>query len=297
MTMAKIKFSDDIAMHISNSCNLSCSNCLTFSNYNFKGLMKWHEYEHYYKKWSEIIDFENIIVIGGEPFLNPDLDVWCNNLVRLWPDARNYFINTNGTLLEKKFNLVSQKISEGWSLDISCHDPEHYDTIKQTLESILQNLNLDFRLEIIEDITGPVLEYKIEEKIIAQLRTHYFFFPNYVKEFKDKKFYFHNTDAHETHNQCTIKDCYTMINGLFYKCPLVAAASEAIQQFKFEERAEKLIKNYKACSPFDTDKQIENFFKNLEKPISQCTLCDYSKNRFKLGIQLFPLNNKKVKAT
>lgn len=87
-----------------------------------------------------------------------------------------------------------------------------------------------------------------------------------------------------------------MIDGLFYKCPLVASASQAIKQFTFDKKAENLIKKYKPCSLFDTEKEIEGFFNNLENPITQCSLCDYSTDRFKLSVKLYPLDRQKLKA-
>jgi len=258
--------------------------------------MKWKDYEEYYLEWAKIIDFENIVLIGGEPFLNPDLDKWCKNIKKLWPNAKNLIINTNGTLIKKNKDNAKNKILNGWSLDISCHDPNDYENIKQTVENILYEIKFLYDIILEDDPTGPVLNFVSNNKIVAQLRTNYFFFPNYVKKFENKTFYFHKTDPVETHNNCKIKDCYFMINGLFYKCPLVAIGSQAIQQFTFEERAKKLLQSYKACSPFDSEEKIKKFFLQLDNPIPQCTLCDYSKDRFKLNVKLNPLPKKKLKA-
>ena len=85
-----------VEFYITNVCNLTCRGCNRFNNYNFKGHQRWVDHASAYETWSKRLDLPRITVIGGEPTLNPDLELWASNLRRLWPDAV-IMIQTNGT--------------------------------------------------------------------------------------------------------------------------------------------------------------------------------------------------------
>lgn len=87
-----------IEFYITNVCNYNCNNCNRLNNYYFSGHQLWSDYAGVYKAWAELVTFNEIIVLGGEPTLNPTLDEWLVNLRYLWPQARIELIS-NGTRL------------------------------------------------------------------------------------------------------------------------------------------------------------------------------------------------------
>ena len=94
-------FLNRVEFHITNTCNLNCTNCNRFSNFAFSGHQKWADYQTDYRAWSKIINFNTIAILGGEPMSNPDLPNWINGITELWPNAKEIVIVTNGTYLNK----------------------------------------------------------------------------------------------------------------------------------------------------------------------------------------------------
>ena len=76
-----------VEFYITNVCNLTCRGCNRFNNYNFKGHQLWADHANAYEAWAKRLDLPRIVIIGGEPTLNPDLELWASNLRRLWPDS------------------------------------------------------------------------------------------------------------------------------------------------------------------------------------------------------------------
>lgn len=90
-----IKFKPVIEFYITNECNLACTNCNRFNDHDFRGHYYWKDYEKEIEKWSHRIDAEVFTIIGGEPTMHPELEVWIANLRRLWPNSMIQ-IQTNG---------------------------------------------------------------------------------------------------------------------------------------------------------------------------------------------------------
>lgn len=137
--MKKIK-KNTIEFYITNVCNFNCDNCNRLNNYYFSGHESWIDHAHEYQEWSRKIDFKKIIILGGEPTLNPDLPVWVKELRKLWPDAR-LIINTNGSRLKywyerDFFNLLSET---GTELSIQLHNRNRYQSYVDEIKGYLIN--------------------------------------------------------------------------------------------------------------------------------------------------------------
>lgn len=91
--MIQIEFAD---FYITNVCNLNCTDCNRFNNYAFTGHQRWADYVDAYTAWSKIVSIKRIVILGGEPMLNPDFIQWVDGLSSLWPRA-HVEVLTNGT--------------------------------------------------------------------------------------------------------------------------------------------------------------------------------------------------------
>lgn len=271
--------------NITNVCNLSCEGCETYNNKKFKGHSYWKDYETDYIEWSKKLDIESIIIIGGEPFANPDLDNWVFGLKQLWPDCKDMYICTNGTYLENNVDSIKKYLEQGFWLDISCHNPEHLEKIKLNIEKILE----DFNFTVLQENTQ--LRYFDQNKILIKLYTAYNFRKTSQKFIKDNIIYMHDSDIEKAHELCigNTGQCFTFSKGKLYKCYLTAISSDLMSQFQIEERAVNLLSSYKPCSPYDEDKEIDFFLKNIKKAIPQCNLCPEKETIF----PIWPMNKKK----
>lgn len=137
--------------YITNVCNLNCQNCNRFNNYAFSGHQRWKDHEEQYQKWSKIVDFDTIGILGGEPLLNPEFPIWLNNIATLWPNSIIKIIS-NGTQMDR------------W--------PDLYQQIKQYNGRVFLDISIhgfDLRGKILEDVLtwlqGPI-DKKIEENTL-----------------------------------------------------------------------------------------------------------------------------------
>lgn len=117
--MRKLRYAE---FYITNVCNLNCQNCNRFNNYAFSGHQRWNDHAEAYQQWSQILDFNVIGIIGGEPLLNPDFPAWLENIATLWPNSK-ILIVTNGTQIDRWPNLYQQvkKYRDRVVVEISLH--------------------------------------------------------------------------------------------------------------------------------------------------------------------------------
>ena len=107
------------------SCNLNCKYCINKNN--IKGLEVGIDFDKLFAK-TDLADFQDISIWGGEPLFNPNLEKVLRALREHYPD-KEIFILSNGTLLNKYyvelFNEldISYGIShDGPSQSLRCKD-------------------------------------------------------------------------------------------------------------------------------------------------------------------------------
>lgn len=275
-----IKSSNIICIIINNTCNMTCNNCGTLQCYNFNGTYRWSEEKDLYEKWAEVADFPEIDIMGGEPYLNPELLDWALNIKRLWPNSI-VNVGTNGTLLHtaKNIKITRKFIDAGVILSVSGHDINLAEKILSDIWNIFEPYKDEIQTKQDADNKEMICFYK-NGRMIAKYHPVYFMYPNYVKRIKDGTLYLDDGDAEESHKNCIYStNCYTLQKGLFYKCPLVTNYAELKTQVRYEERAIPLIEKFKPCSPYSNKEEIESFFEKLDKPIDACKLCAFEKKK------------------
>ena len=113
----KYTFENKVEFYITNVCNLTCENCNRFNNHKFTGWQRWSDYADTYRRWSEYIELKNIVILGGEPTLNPTLPEWVVGLNEIFNSGIQ--ILSNGLQLKHNpslYNaLVNVKDSNGFS--------------------------------------------------------------------------------------------------------------------------------------------------------------------------------------
>lgn len=274
--------------YITNVCNLTCENCESYNNKKFKGHYYWKDYESLYRKWSDMLYVDNVIIQGGEPFANPDLLTWAKQLKELWPDSTIYYIGTNGTYLKSNIDLCKKLLNLGWNLDVTVHDPLHIPNIEESIKLILDDVN--FYIEK----NSKSLSYidADTKKSLITVAANYYFIKNSTKEIIDGVIHMHRNNIEKAHTLCMSGEenqCHFFVNGNLYKCFLTGVSQELIKQFKIEPYAEELLSSYRYASPLDSNDFLDMFFQNIKNPIKQCTLCPQDDAK----IKIIPLKEKK----
>ena len=131
---------DYVEFYITNFCNFNCNGCNRFNNYAFNGRQEWLEYADLYRRWSEILNFKEFTILGGEPMTNPDYLEWLQGIIQLWPDARGSFL-TNGYYLKSDnkslYNLLNSTQGKV-TLNIGLHNLNRKDTVLATVNDWLE---------------------------------------------------------------------------------------------------------------------------------------------------------------
>jgi hypothetical protein len=125
--------------YITNVCNLNCKNCNRFNNFSFAGHELWGQYQDLYTKWAKQLTIDHISILGGEPFLNPSLLEWVDNILSLWPTSKLSIV-TNGTQFNKwpaLYPLLLKHKEKFW-LETTIHSIALKDKILNDLTNFLQ---------------------------------------------------------------------------------------------------------------------------------------------------------------
>jgi organic radical activating enzyme len=271
--------------YITNVCNLTCTGCETFNNRKFKGHFLWEDFKTEYIEWSKKLEIDFITIIGGEPFANPDLINWIAGIKTAWPDCTNINICTNGTYIKNNIDLARKILNYGLWLDVSIHDPSYYQDIKTDIEDVLSSFEYTIKQY------NTTIDYYIKNKLAVRMYTAYNFRKSSQKYIKDGITYMHQSNGAQAHELCigNLGHCHFFVKGLLYKCYLTATSTEFSSQFALEERAKHLLESYNACASWESDAHIEQFLKEIENPIPQCTLCPDRITAF----PIWPMNKKK----
>lgn len=126
-----------VEMHIANHCNLNCKGCTHFSPIFEKILPDFEssieDVQKLKEKFSGILKFS---ILGGEPFLNPDIAIYAQKIRSILPHSYIQIV-TNGLLLLKIDKHVLEVIRENdIVISISEYQPTH-----RVIEDIKSKLN------------------------------------------------------------------------------------------------------------------------------------------------------------
>jgi len=250
-----------VAFYITNVCNLTCSECQSFSNYSFKGLYEFN-YD-LYSQWSEKLAFGKggFAIVGGEPTLHPRLKEWMIGLRKLWPDSPAE-IATNGTYLHKCKDLHKLCADYNYKLDIAVHAKHfRHDLAKNIIKAVGGNCR-------IEKFHDDGLSLRTNLGVHLRIKNYEYHHKSMIKN--SETFEFHDNNPVEAYNKCPVKNCYHMVDGKIYKCGPLARIEDFLEQHKKE--VPKLIKEY-------TPVTLDNISNDLLKMsltggvIKQCSLC------------------------
>jgi len=276
---------NEIAYHITNVCNLSCTHCISYSNIKgFSGYSKWEDHFSKNKLWPNFINPHKVQITGGETFLNPDLINWVRGIRNLWPD-KYVSVLTNGTLFHKSNvkKITKEILNLGFEIEISIHHENHYLPAYESFLNILKESNINHSEEytifaknsskkIVEDLRK--FRNKDTNKVLGTIERKQIFFQNSIKFYDKNLIKMHDNDPIKTHENCCLKTCGIIVDGDLFKCVAVAVGKQLNKQFNVLNKHNMLLNDYVPCSPIIGKNKVYDFLKNINEPIKQCGLCD-----------------------
>jgi hypothetical protein len=264
-----------VEFYITNVCNLDCNHCNRFNNYNFKGWQNWDDYAEVYQAWGEYIDIDNIVILGGEPLLNPSIMKWIDGLSSIWSNVQ---IQTNGTRLNHVPGLYQTLLSRKCWIGISLHNINELSWMEKEISKFLTGPIIRQDLDVNEgqgdivfrDINGVELTIWIQNQ----------FQTSAVIRNTQGKLSLHNSDPIRAHELCAFArwKCYHFIRGALYKCGPVALFADfhAQHDLDISEVDKRLIASYNALTIDQWHQRGAEFMSLLDDPIPQCKFCpDY----------------------
>jgi len=287
----KYTFENKVEFYITNVCNLTCENCNRFNNHKFTGWQRWSDYADTYRRWGEYVNLKNIVIMGGEPTLNPTLPEWVVGLNEIFNSGIQ--ILSNGLQLKHNpslYNaLVNVKDSNGFSsgnIEISLHNPAHFDQIRNNIKSFLQPINEEYGTAINvahkynwDNHSDNHAYYSARDvnNVLVRMHLANSFHDAAVYKNNQGQFTLHDSDPIEAHRGCGFAQykCYHFIRGQLYKCGPAALMPEFDQQHNLaiSDQDRQLLNSYQPLTVDHWPDSAQQWLAKLDDPIAQCKFC------------------------
>jgi organic radical activating enzyme len=242
-----------VEFDIVKGCNLKCEFCSHFSPYR-KGFIPLEELECWFKEWSNKLVPQHVQLLGGEPFLHPQL-------VEVITVARKYWmksdirITTNGLLLsklaEEKLNAL-QKLNI--RIDISAHE------------------NDDESLKRANEITKRLKKSNVRFKLKPSNQT---WIPYYQLDEQGNPIPYHSNPM-SAYRICDPKNCIPINDNRLFRCAIIASAHAAYNEGALLTDQWSIVSAPTSLSIDASPKEILAFITN--GPVPECSICPESLN-------------------
>jgi organic radical activating enzyme len=283
----KYKFSNKVEFYITNVCNLTCNNCNRFNNFNFKGHQRWEDYAEVYQQWSDLIELQSIVVMGGEPLLNPTIKEWVVGLADIFNcDVQ---ILTNGLQLNRVpglYDTIKAYANDHRKfihLQVSLHNLDHFDFLRQQILTFLDGPCKEWGKYLNQPAPKFHRDYQAyytaQDKNNVQINMHVdnSFFTSAVQLGEDGRYRVHNSDPLEAHSQCGFVryKSYHFIEGGIYKCGPAALLPKFDQQLGLDltDQQRAIMNAYQPFTVEQVRQQGTEILTKIDQPIEQCQFC------------------------
>jgi hypothetical protein len=277
-----------VEFYITNVCNLTCQRCNRFNDYNFKGWQRWSDYESVYEQWADAVHINQIVILGGEPLLNPTIIDWIKGLNRIF--KKSIQVLTNGTRLNTTPGLYetlseytkSNDGAKNW-IGISLHNRNELEWYLTEVRTFLKG-KIEYRedktiLNEFGDSWTAGADYWFCDENGVKILLHWSdsFYNAAVHPGENGRLTLYNNDVFFAHQTCGFAQfkCYHFIKGKLYKCGPVALFPEFDQQHNLDISDEDrvLINSYQPLGIDEFETRGQQFLNTIDEPIPQCKFC------------------------
>ena len=283
--------------HVSHSCNLTCESCIHFTNHGFTEKISIETLKEWYSLWNERISPQRMVILGGEPLLNENIIEIIYLTKEMWkqPENGNFWITTNGMLIDKHPDLPKALKENGCMLQISIHGnrntPEYWKKMEKTFDKIkewdsLHNIKL-IDCDNDEDFSKlkPTKHesYIVFRDMVSDWSRSYNGFGINSEPFDDG-------DPEKSWRNCVAgQECFQLYDGKIYKCCMTAYLN--LQKKKYGDLLSKKWNPYLKYTPLNhncSDSEIVDFFNR--KVESVCGMCPKNPRIFQKKDPTLPLS-------
>lgn len=250
------KIINRLDLMVAYSCNISCTGCISLSDFKRDGVASIADISDWVKYWSELVQPRVVVLFGGEPCLHPNLIEICKLVKTHWPNSIIRLI-TNGYLLDK-FDSSSWFEFEPFEIQVSMHREDHRSIIDQAIKNILIK-----RTGWKTTVNDNDVDHKQISWQVNQFTIYKSIFKDFVVPFKliDGQIKPWMSSAEQAHKICGAPNTPILYKGKLYKCPAVANTMDLTQSNWFD---------YHPCDGTDT---LDQFIAGINKPETVCGQC------------------------
>jgi sulfatase maturation enzyme AslB (radical SAM superfamily) len=244
-------------------CNLSCKGCTNYSDQRHSGYVSWAQGRTWLEPWLDLIDVPDFGIMGGEPLINPEIQLWLLGARALMPNSQLRF-TTNGLLLHKWPDLIPLLHDIGncvFKITVHVDDPELENTIKEIFSRYHWN---------------PVTEYGISRWKTTNNLTFQINRPTqFLKTFQGP---YHNmvpfnSNPAAAFDVCVQKTCPLLHQGRIYKCSTSALLLDTLDRYNRPNWEQWAPYIESGISPESDYQFIVDFVNNFGKPHFRCKQC------------------------
>lgn len=250
---------------VSYTCNLSCTGCTNYSDYNVPGTVSWEEGKASILPWIDIIDIKEFSLIGGEPLLNKDLVRWLTGCREILPHSK-IILTTNGTLLMKNIKLLDTLFNIGnCYLKISIHEHDKF-----YAQEILKFLFQYKEWQEFEEY--GVKKWKADNDVSFAMKWPKVFVKTFKGEYNNMLPHANNpVDAFKL---CCQQTCPLLYNGKIYKCSSIGLLEKTLKDWnQQDDPLWQPYLAYQGISINSSPDEIKKFIDKFGKPESICSMC------------------------
>ena len=229
-------------------CNLRCCHCNRLSPYR-KGFVPTEKIIQWSETWSRKIRPAKIHILGGEPFLHPDLATVLIESRRIWNDSILEIVS-NGLLISQ----VSQNV---------------FDVLKETkIEVVISDhsgsdLSREKIVASCASLKENGISYELRKSNDNWLVQHQMNKKNVPIPFQSHPF--------SAWSSCYTKRCPSLMDNLLYKCVVLASMIEGVKEGSLSSALWKNALTYKPLTPdVDANAILKHF---CSKEVRECSIC------------------------
>ena len=226
-----------VEMHIMDACNLNCRGCSHFSPIfpmNFPDFQS--KINDVKALKSKIGHVEKFFILGGEPFLNPEIGDYSLEISKILPDSQLWIVS-NGLLIPKVDECILEKIKQSKaSISISEYKPTHL--IIESIEERLSDFEIKYEIRRLESRSKFNLPLSISNRTSKE-------------------------------KLCISDGCVTIWNGMISRCPTLMYIEY------FNEVFRTTLPSDGRYSLYDTNDNEINGWELVDKMKERVPLCDH----------------------
>jgi len=250
------------------SCSLSCHGCISMSDNPKTGGVSIAEGEEWLREWSQKVDPYTIILSGGEPLLNPDIDQWIRKTREYFPNS-TIKLSTNGVHL-KDSKMIPILMEVGNAIyDVSYHMMGPTGDMMEK-ELVKQATDISDKWHV---LTQPMKEVPISltlDTVTVQLTMFEYFVKPYHGKFGLIRPWRSN-GKEASHASCGAPKNPILFKNRLFKCPPIANLRDTLEQHDLLFNADW--QQYLKYKGFGLEDDLTAYIADIGKPNNICTMC------------------------